>query len=66
MTHRVIISTERDPKPRKSNGHSVEGDQGRKSRGDKHYLGGPNMRKGAEVGQCGLLESATTEGANRD
>lgn len=66
MTHRAIISTERDPKHRKSNGHSVEGDQGRKSRGDEHYLGGTNMCKGAEVGQCGLVESVTTEGANRD
>lgn len=48
-THRVIITIERDPKHRKSNGHSVKGDQGRNSREDKHFVGGRSMCKGAEV-----------------
>lgn len=65
-THRVIITIERDPKHRKSNSHSVKGGQGRNSREDKHFVGGTSMCKGAEVSKCGLLETATTEGLNRE
>lgn len=65
-TYRVIITIERDPKHRKTNGHSVKGDQGRKLRGDMHSLGGTSMCKSAEVWECGLLESTTMVGVNRD